>query len=149
MQRTAGSVLDQRMIIRPNAFRAINDGDPQTADHGLAFAARLRKCSVQTSIACASRPSSAATRCNTYMASSALVTGPTGYLGSELVKQLLQKGFIVHATVRSPDNTKAVQHLTNLADALPGTLKLFKADLLHPKAFDESVKGCQYVFHTA
>lgn len=83
------------------------------------------------------------------MADTALVTGGTGYLGSELIKQLLQKGFDVHTTVRAPDNKKAVQHLTNLAEALPGNLKLFKADLLHPKAFDEAIKGCQYVFHIA
>lgn len=83
------------------------------------------------------------------MASTALVTGGTGYLGSELVKQLLQKGFDVHATVRVPDNERAVQHLLKLADALPGSLKLFKADLLQPKAFDEAIQGCQYIFHTA
>lgn len=83
------------------------------------------------------------------MASTALVTGGTGYLGSELVKQLLQKGFDVHATVRTPDNLKAVQHLLNMANALPGNLKLFKADLLQPNAFDEAIQGCQYIFHTA
>ena len=83
------------------------------------------------------------------MASTALVTGGTGYLGSELVKQLLQKGFDVHATVRTPDNEKAVQHLMKLAGALPGNLNLFKADLLQPDAFDEAIQGCQYIFHTA
>lgn len=30
------------------------------------------------------------------------VTGATGYIGSWLVKTLLQRGYIVHATVRDP-----------------------------------------------
>lgn len=30
------------------------------------------------------------------------VTGATGYIGSWLVKCLLQKGYIVHATARNP-----------------------------------------------
>lgn len=30
------------------------------------------------------------------------VTGATGYMGSWLVKKLLEKGHVVHATVRNP-----------------------------------------------
>lgn len=111
-------------------------------------------CARETQLFCASF-SSVTTRNHNWavtlsdMANTALVTGGTGYLGSELVKQLLQKGFDVHATVRKPDNKSAVQHLLKLADALPGNLKLFKADLLEPNAFDEAIQGCQYIFHTA
>ena len=54
----------------------------------------------------------------------------------------------MHGTCRDPSRTDAVAHLT----VLPGAaerLKLFKADLLAPGSFEEPVKGCDYVIHTA
>src|SRR5690606_34709199 len=59
-----------------------------------------------------------------------LVTGASGYIAGWIVKLLLEQGHTVHGTVRDPDNHKSVAHLHALADAAPGTLRLFKADLL-------------------
>ena len=77
------------------------------------------------------------------------VTGVSGYIGSEVVKQLLEKGYVVRGTVRSKANTSKVQHLLKLADALPGKLELFEADLLKAGDFDEVVRGADFVLHTA
>lgn len=78
-----------------------------------------------------------------------VVSGASGYIGTELVKQLLEKGYNVRGTVRSTSNTDKTQHLTKLAKALPGTLSLHEADLLKPGSFDSIVSGADYVFHTA
>jgi short-subunit dehydrogenase len=52
----------------------------------------------------------------------ALVTGASGYIATELVKQLLEKGYHVIATHRAQsDDDPKVLHLKRLADALPGT----------------------------
>lgn len=77
------------------------------------------------------------------------VTGVSGYIGSEVVKQLLEKGYTVRGTVRSKSNTSKVQHLLTLSDALPGKLELFEADLLKTGDFDEVVRGADFVLHTA
>ena len=77
------------------------------------------------------------------------VTGVSGYIGSEVVKQLLEKGYTVRGTVRSKANTSKVQHLQKLSDALPGNLELFEADLLKAGDFDEVVRGADFVMHTA
>ncbi|OMO80529.1 NAD-dependent epimerase/dehydratase [Corchorus capsularis] len=74
------------------------------------------------------------------------VTGTTGYIGSWLVKLLLERGYRVHATVRNPD--KAL-NLLSLWAAGNDQLRLFKADLLEEGSFDEAVKGCHGVFHVA
>ena len=71
-------------------------------------------------------------------------------MGTHLVQQLLEKGYTVHATVRSLVETEGkYEHLKQLAAALPGSLKLFKADLLTEGSFDKAVAGCKVVFHTA
>lgn len=59
-----------------------------------------------------------------------VVTGATGFVASELVKQLLEKGYTVRGTVRSLHNEGKVQHLERLGKALPGQLTLHEADLL-------------------
>lgn len=78
-----------------------------------------------------------------------LVTGANGYVASWIVKELLDAGCTVHATVRDPNNTAKTEHLLTLADQAPGTLKLFAADLLTDGNFDEAMQGCRVVMHTA
>ncbi len=78
-----------------------------------------------------------------------LVTGGSGYIASWLVRYLLEDGLTVHATVRDPDNQKKVGHLLRMGEELPGTLKLFRADLLSDGAFDAPMRDCELVFHTA
>ena len=79
----------------------------------------------------------------------ALVTGATGYVAGWLVKELLAAGVTVHAAVRDPSNTAKVAHLTQIAEASLGTLKLFAADLLQEGSYAETMAGCGVVFHTA
>lgn len=79
----------------------------------------------------------------------ALVTGSTGYIAGVLIKTLLEKGVKVHATVRDPTKTERLQYLQDAADKSPGTIKFFKGDLLEEGSFEEGMKGCSVVFHTA
>ncbi|MFT6904143.1 MAG: nucleoside-diphosphate-sugar epimerase [Oleiphilaceae bacterium] len=78
-----------------------------------------------------------------------MVTGANGYVASWLVKYLLEDGFTVHATVRDKTNEKKIGHLLKLEQEHPGKLKFFNADLITDGAFDEPIKGCGLVFHTA
>lgn len=78
-----------------------------------------------------------------------LVTGATGYVAGWLVKRLLEEGHTVHATVRQPNHQKKRAHLDELEEKLPGTLKIFQADLLEEGAFAQAMEGCSVVFHTA
>lgn len=78
-----------------------------------------------------------------------LVTGASGYIAGWIVHFLLQAGRTVHATVRDPNKSSSVQHLLESAKQSPGTLKLFKADLLTEGSFDEAMQGCELVMHTA
>jgi nucleoside-diphosphate-sugar epimerase len=78
-----------------------------------------------------------------------LVTGASGYIASWIVKDLLEAGRTVHATVRDPGKASSVGHLQAIADQAPGTLKLFRAELLEPRSYDAAAEGCELVMHTA
>ncbi|CAL5437641.1 unnamed protein product [Camellia sinensis] len=76
------------------------------------------------------------------------VTGGSGYIGSWLVKKLLQKGHTVHATLRNLDEKPKVELLRSLPNA-DTRLVLFQADMYNPTEFEPAIRGCQYVFHVA
>lgn len=76
------------------------------------------------------------------------VTGGSGYLGSWLVRKLLGRGCVVHATLRSLADEKK----TGLLRALPGAaerLRLFEADMYDADTFEPAIAGCHFVFLVA
>ncbi|MDK1347229.1 NAD-dependent epimerase/dehydratase family protein [Streptomyces sp. 378] len=78
-----------------------------------------------------------------------LVTGGSGFVAAHLVRQLLERGYRVHTTVRSTANVAKLEPLRAMRDEHPGRLDLFEADLLADGSFDEAMKGCSVVFHVA
>ncbi|XVF74050.1 hypothetical protein PTKIN_Ptkin13bG0030400 [Pterospermum kingtungense] len=75
------------------------------------------------------------------------VTGAGGYLGSWLVNLLLSNNYIVHGTVRLPEDPKYA-HLMQLPKA-SHNLNLFKADVLDYHSLSSAIAGCSGVFHVA
>ncbi len=74
------------------------------------------------------------------------VTGASGFIAAHLVKQLLEQGYSVRATVRGAP--EKYPYLTNLAGAKE-RLDFYQANLLEEAAYDKVVDGCDYVLHTA
>ncbi|KAK1561018.1 hypothetical protein Q3G72_033519 [Acer saccharum] len=74
--------------------------------------------------------------------------GGAGYMGSWLVKKLLEKGYTVHATLRNLDDRSKVDLLKSFNDA-DSRLVLFEADIYDPDTFDPAIQGCDFVFHVA
>ncbi|MDC1106549.1 NAD-dependent epimerase/dehydratase family protein [Prolixibacteraceae bacterium] len=78
-----------------------------------------------------------------------MVTGATGYVAGWVVKTLLDQGMTVHATVRNLKDKDKLEALETLAVQSEGSIKFFKADLLHPHSFKAAMQECELVYHTA
>lgn len=78
-----------------------------------------------------------------------MITGATGYVAGWIVKKLLEEGITVHAPIRSPENKEKTKYLDELAAKSSGNIKYFKADLLQENSYDEAMKDCELVIHTA
>lgn len=72
----------------------------------------------------------------------AFVTGATGLLGNNLVRELLAQGYRVKALVRS--QAKAEKQLQGLAD-----VEFILGDMQDVAAFAQTLAGCDVLFHTA
>lgn len=71
-----------------------------------------------------------------------LITGATGYIGSNLVKHILQheKNGKVIALVRNMDKAKGM---------LPDTVELVRVDLTDKRMMDDLKADCDYIIHCA
>ncbi len=78
-----------------------------------------------------------------------LVTGGTGYIGSWVVKYLLDAGNEVRVAVRDKKRADKIGHLQEMAKGSPGKLEFWEADLLKDHSFDEAMQGCEIVYHLA
>lgn len=82
------------------------------------------------------------------MTGTVLVTGGTGYIAGELIKQLLAKGWTVHATVRSKAKSEALLR-NRLGNPPEDTFKIFEAELMDDAGWAEAMAGCTHVAHVA
>lgn len=70
----------------------------------------------------------------------ALVTGPTGFLGSHLVERLLAAGHRVRALVYEPDKTGCL---------CPKRVEIVAGDITRSASLAPALRGVDVVFHTA
>uniref|UniRef100_A0A0D6R9R2 NAD-dependent epimerase/dehydratase domain-containing protein n=1 Tax=Araucaria cunninghamii TaxID=56994 RepID=A0A0D6R9R2_ARACU len=76
------------------------------------------------------------------------VTGASGFIGSWVVRLLLEGGYTVHATAQDLGNDKETKHLEAMEGAKE-RLKLFQLDLLDYGSAEAAISGCDGVFHLA
>lgn len=83
------------------------------------------------------------------MGKTILVTGGTGYVGSWIVKDLLEKNYTVRLTVRNKSKIEKFSHLEKIAQTSKGKLEIWEADLLQPNAFNDVANGADAIMHVA
>ena len=69
-----------------------------------------------------------------------MLTGATGFIGSELVTKLCEQGNCLHVLCRSSSNA---EHL------IKPNIKLFRGDILDPQSIAKCMDGCEQIYHLA
>ncbi|WP_432825660.1 SDR family oxidoreductase [Dactylosporangium sp. CA-092794] len=79
-----------------------------------------------------------------------LVTGGSGFIAGHCILQLLERGYLVRATVRSLDREAAVREVLTEAGMVNGdALSFAAADLTGDAGWADAVAGVDFVLHVA
>ncbi len=78
-----------------------------------------------------------------------LVTGASGFVAMHCILKLLEKGYMVRGTLRSPEREAGLRKTFKKHTSFDDRLEFFTANLTNDDGWDEAVKGCQYILHVA
>ena len=78
-----------------------------------------------------------------------LVTGATGYIGLHCIHQLLNQGYAVNGSVRSPERKDEIFQALQNHNTSTENLNIFTFNLNDDEGWDEGMEGCDYLLHVA
>ena len=78
-----------------------------------------------------------------------LVTGATGFIGLHCIHQLLNQGYAVNGSVRSPDRKNEIIEALQKHNTSTENLNLYTLNLTEDDGWDEGMIGCDYLLHVA
>jgi dihydroflavonol-4-reductase len=78
-----------------------------------------------------------------------LVTGATGYIGLHCIHQLLNQGYAVNGSVRSPERKDEIFEALKNHNTPTENLSIFTFDLNDDEGWDQGMDGCDYLLHVA
>ncbi|MEO0581028.1 MAG: aldehyde reductase [Bacteroidota bacterium] len=78
-----------------------------------------------------------------------LVTGITGFIGSHVAIQLLEKGYEVVGTLRNPNRIDSIQEAIAKHTQHTNRLSFVQAELMDAESWKQAMKGIEYVIHVA
>lgn len=78
-----------------------------------------------------------------------LVTGASGFIALHCILQLLEQGYQVRGTLRTPERGAHLHQVLRQHIDLVSKLKFVIADLSKADGWDRAIEGCEFVVHTA
>ena len=77
------------------------------------------------------------------------VSGGSGYIALHCIAKLIKKGYVVKTSIRSIDRKQEIIDSISKVVDCKEKLEFYQLDLLKDDGWDDALKGCKYVLHTA